>query len=400
MFIKSFFKLFAGTAAVQGITFLFYPVLGRIYSPSEFGVFGFITSLSLVLSILGSGQLHMAFPKLAPNSPDAQGLGELSILFSFISCLISCPIIYLASKFYEFDLTLIWIIPFMAFTLCLNELCKMWLVYERHYGRSSIFVASNRLTSNLLKVFSPQLMGLIKSEIAANFIFSFSVLKSRLGTFRHGFSQIGLYKHYPTFYTFGALSQSLQQELPVFAFRILFSSAQIGVFVMANRFTVQSILLITSSVVLLLANQSSDKMTSQQLRLELTRVLKIGVPLVIVISGVLHLGGIRLFQMFLGGKWGEVGTISSYLIFLTIPKMLFTPLYARFLRFGEVKVISFQRLIQILGALILFYLLKEADFYKILLAYVIYDFVTDIIIVYLSYNYLKKLMDEKNVLPA
>jgi hypothetical protein len=164
---------------------------------------------------------------------------------------------------------------------------------------------------------------------------------------------------------------------------------------MANRFTVQSVLLITSSVVLLLANQSSDKMTSQQLRLELTKVLKIGVPLIAAVTLILQLGGIQLFEIFLGKSWGEVGTISSYLILLTVPKMLFTPLYARFLRFGEVKTISLLRLVQICGALTIFYVLRLSEFYEILLAYVIYDFVSDMIIVYISYIFLKKIMDEK-----
>lgn len=399
MLVKSFLKLFAGTVAVQVITLLFYPLLGRIYTPADFGVLGFYTSSSLVLSIFCSGQFHMAFPQINQGTGEAKRLGELAIVFSFCCCLlVSFFLVAGVADFFGLDPDYWWLVPLFAFSLCLNEISKMWLIHLRNYGGSSLFVSSNRLFSNITKIAFPKQLGLIYSEVLVNLILAIGVLsKMRIIRFRDFLSDIKKYRHYPTYYSFGALSQTFQQELPILVFRGLFPMSQIGYYVMANRFTVQSVLLITSSVVLLLANQGEHELNEQQLKKELKRSVIVGVPIVLLGTVFIYFFGDQLFRVFLGPGWEEVGIMSLYLIGLTIPKILFTPLYARILRFGVVRFFSFIRVIQILGAAGVFYVLRDASFYNLLAVYVLYDFVTDIFIVIFSYYYLKNYVGKKKV---
>jgi hypothetical protein len=58
MIFKPFMKLFAGAVLVQLITFLFYPILGRKFDPSDFGAYGVVSSLGVLLSLVVNGQLQ------------------------------------------------------------------------------------------------------------------------------------------------------------------------------------------------------------------------------------------------------------------------------------------------------------------------------------------------------
>ena len=55
-FIKNSLTLSGGVAIAQVLPFLFYPVLGRIFTPAEFGLLAVITSIVSVLAVVGSGK--------------------------------------------------------------------------------------------------------------------------------------------------------------------------------------------------------------------------------------------------------------------------------------------------------------------------------------------------------
>ena len=59
-FFKNGLTLSGGVALAQVLPFLFYPVLGRIYTADQFGLLASITSIITVLSVVGSGRYEAA----------------------------------------------------------------------------------------------------------------------------------------------------------------------------------------------------------------------------------------------------------------------------------------------------------------------------------------------------
>ena len=59
-FIRNLAVVMTGTAAAQAITFLFLPIVSRIYSPSDFGVWGALVAIAQVLSIGSTLQLQQS----------------------------------------------------------------------------------------------------------------------------------------------------------------------------------------------------------------------------------------------------------------------------------------------------------------------------------------------------
>lgn len=386
--LKSFAKLLAGNVAVQITVLLFYPILGRIYSPEEFGFFGIISSLAIVLSIFSNGQLHMAFPQLEENSIDGKSLLKLCLTYTTATTFVIATLSYLgAFKFLISEERLAWyFIAIFIFAFSLSEITKMWIVYLRKYGLSSIFVTSNRLISNLLKIGFPKSLGLIYSEILSNFISVFVIFKFTKVNFKETSSlrkTLKRFSHYPLLYTFGSLAQALQLELPVFMFKKIFAANVVGLYVMANKFTVQSVILVSSSLILVLANKRvSNK--EERVMSEVKRILKVVTPLSIIIFLLLKFFAQNFFTVFLGSKWNGIGEIASYLSLLVLPKMLYVPIYAEILREGRVKLLTYLRGTQVLLSLALFQVFKEMDFISLLKIYVAFDFITDAIVIVLS----------------
>lgn len=80
---RGFLALVSGTAAGQGLAILAAPVLSRLYSPSAFGVFIFILTISGILAVVASLRLDYAIP-LTSSLDEARNLTRASMWSSAI----------------------------------------------------------------------------------------------------------------------------------------------------------------------------------------------------------------------------------------------------------------------------------------------------------------------------
>ncbi len=81
--VKNAFILVQGTAAAQVITILMQPLLRRMFSTEDFGLFALYVSAVGVLSVMASGRYEMAI-LLPKEDKDAFGIFRLSIVISLI----------------------------------------------------------------------------------------------------------------------------------------------------------------------------------------------------------------------------------------------------------------------------------------------------------------------------
>jgi len=82
-FLKNVFTLMTGTGIAQAIPIALSPILTRLYSPEEFGLFALYSGLAAVLLVIATGRFELAI-MLPEKEKDAENLVKLSSLLSLL----------------------------------------------------------------------------------------------------------------------------------------------------------------------------------------------------------------------------------------------------------------------------------------------------------------------------
>jgi len=148
-FAKNTLVLAVGTTIAQILPLAIYPILGRIYSPEQFGILASLTSIISIITVISTGQYQLAV-LVSDNDTEAANVTMLSLWMSLIFMIV------LIIPFYFFNEQLgdlcgnrdmkLWVLicPVSAFFInffsCYNE----WCVRKSYYKS----LASNKITNS------------------------------------------------------------------------------------------------------------------------------------------------------------------------------------------------------------------------------------------------------------
>ena len=129
-----------GSGASHLIPLIFTPILTRLYSPSDYGVFAFFLSLLSVASIISTGRYHLAI--LLPKEQDeADTLKSISLILSFTFSILLFLVIYICSHISYFDeifirsKNLIFLLPLGALFFSFFDITNYVLNREKEYNK-------------------------------------------------------------------------------------------------------------------------------------------------------------------------------------------------------------------------------------------------------------------------
>jgi len=91
-FSRNVLTLMTGTTIAQAIPIAISPILTRLYSPEDFGVFGLYMSVASILSVVATGRYELAI-MLPKKDEDAMHIMILSIGITFLVSLITLLVI-------------------------------------------------------------------------------------------------------------------------------------------------------------------------------------------------------------------------------------------------------------------------------------------------------------------
>lgn len=160
-FLKSIMTLASGSVLAQVITILASPLTTRIYSPSELGVFTFITTAVNMFGVVINGRIEMAIV----TDNDENNVYPL-IVISFIIDLILSVLVSLGYLIYFicFKKEYLWTVLFIFSLLFVTGLINILNSYNNRYREyklmTSVFV-TRTVTQNVLTI----LLGLIKNNV-------------------------------------------------------------------------------------------------------------------------------------------------------------------------------------------------------------------------------------------
>lgn len=365
----NFGKLFFGNSLGQVIALALYPIVARFYTPEDFSKFGFIVSLTVILSIFATGQFHMAL--LNPeDDEEAKKLVGLSVSFVTIFSVISGIIIY----FLKPDM---WIVPVFLFFYCLYEIERMVFIRYQSYNSSAFTQILNRGLSNGSKLI-PSLVklgsfGLIISEIIPLLLLVLYGMRKKLLHFSFDLKVLKKYITFPAIYSFTVSMNFLAQDFPILIWAASFPKEEIGYFVMGQKLIVIPALVISNAVQNSTVHQLLKSMQPLRYFLKIS-----GALFLMGASGSLMFSwfGNDILLFLLGGDWTSGASIFNLLSFLFATKFI-TSLTQSVFVLRKMTYIPFGvRLLQVL--ILLFLVYPTGDLYNSLKTYILIDILTDL----------------------
>jgi O-antigen/teichoic acid export membrane protein len=151
-FVRNVLIVMSGTALAQVLSFALSPIISRLYSPADFGVFGSFTAVLGVVSAgitLGYNQALM----LPKKKDDAFGLFVISFFFSLLMaafCLAIC-LIAPRSLLGIMKASNVWILPLLVigiFFSGVNQTIQGWCIRVKAFKRTSTSQVIRSLSAN------------------------------------------------------------------------------------------------------------------------------------------------------------------------------------------------------------------------------------------------------------
>ena len=266
-FFKNGLTLSGGVALAQVLPFLFYPVLGRIYTADQFGLLASITSIITVLSVVGSGRYEAALVVVEERLQAAHlallavmlGLGSM-LLCEFLSLWVLPSAV--GSWFKSAAVgDWLWVCPLAAFFVIVFNVYNEWCVRAARFKA----LATNKIVNSGAIVLNKTLFGFVKvssqglvvGDLIGRFVSAAGCAVRAWLKGRDVFSQTrwaGIrscavdYKEYPLYNMPGRLLNSIGQALPVLFVAAYFGDTEAGYFSMAMALFSVPINIVSTSV--------------------------------------------------------------------------------------------------------------------------------------------------------
>ena len=166
-FTKNALILTVGTGIAQFFPILFYPILGRIFTPVDFGILATLASITSILSVLSTGKYESSI-LIAETKQNAANIVGLVILISFLFLSVSLIFFQLFSNqislwFNEPSLkAFLFIPPLSAFSIVIYNCYNEWCVRNKYF----ITLSWNKIINSSATTLSKLLLGIVK--IASN----------------------------------------------------------------------------------------------------------------------------------------------------------------------------------------------------------------------------------------
>lgn len=347
-FVNNIVKLMSGSMIAQFIGILLFPIISRIYSPSDFGVFQLFISISSILVIVSCFTYHLSI-MLPKKDEDSANIVVLCLILLLISSVASGFIfipfsdeianILNASELADYLLLL----PVIVFLSGLFIILNYWSSRKVRFGVVAKSRIANVLSSKLSQVgigsFYPSPIGLLTGYfigfLLANMIMLIN-LKSDMQYFKNvsvqNIKRLAIrYQRFPKYSMWSLLANTTSFQLAPFMLAYYFSSATVGYYSFANQILALPVSLIGGATSQVFFQKASEiKNNNGNFKKLVTEVhgklISIGIfPLI-----VFMIIGENLFSFFLGSEWYTAGIYAKILAPWIFLRFIYSPISSVF----------------------------------------------------------------------
>lgn len=338
-FLKNASVLLLGTASAQFLPIIFYPILTRIYSPSDFGLFASLSAITTILVTLSTGKYEFS---ILITETKKDGVSVIHLVLFFSSCiLLLVTILFLvfsdsiASLMNNQELKK-WILisPVTAFFIVIFNSFNEWCVKNKYFTPLSYNKVINAGATTFSKVFFGFVgvlsAGLVIGDSLGRFISALGCVIRGIKKDRDLFLKIDIenskkllfkYINFPKYTLPAQLLNTLGGQLPIFLIGYFFSKNDVGFFSMTIIILSIPIKVISQAIRDVFRQKANQELKAKgscrHIYVKLFKMLSL-VSLVVVCVVFYFLP--YLFSLVLGEEWeasGEFAQILSPMIVLS-----------------------------------------------------------------------------------
>lgn len=350
-FAQHVITLMTGTAVAQAIPIVISPILTRIFTPAEFGVFALFVAMTSIFGAAINLRYDMAI--MLPESEDeALGLAILGLFAALFNSLILLLLIFifnshLISFLGQPDLEgWLYFIPLTVFLLGLFNVLNYYNSRHKEYRKiantNMIKAAVLALIQIIFGALKFGVSALIAGALLSSFIAYIMLLRA---TFRKGLRSKTIdkakikalavrYRDFPKYSAPGIFINASSQHLSSVFISALFSASTLGHYYLVQRMLGVPISLIGSSISQVYFQQASIERretgrASKTFNATLVRLLIIGVAIFLPLFFIVE----DLIALVFGEDWRKAGEYSKILLpfffvrFISVPLIMTFPLF-------------------------------------------------------------------------
>ncbi|MBE8564348.1 oligosaccharide flippase family protein [Vibrio sp. OPT20] len=328
-----------GTVIAQAIPIAISPILTRLYTPSDFGVFALYSSILAIISLVCTGRYELSI-MLPKKDSDAKILIMISILISlFISLVLGLLLLFFHEQLFLYvsiprELYLwIYISPITVFVMAVFQSLTIWssrkkkfnisahskivrsgMIASSQLGFSSFFTGSFGLTAGgFLGQVVATIYLLIKSKLYA-FDFKKKPQSTKVIALLKRHKKLPLY-NLPNAFIDGVRLLGIN-----YLIGMLFSSTILGYFSLAWRMVQAPLMMISASISPVLFQKMATVQGDELANIVRNFIIKtflLGMP----VFSFIYFFSETIFMVIFGDDWklaGEIASILSPWLFLNL----------------------------------------------------------------------------------
>ena len=326
-FFKSVGILVGGTAIAQGMGILAAPVLTRLYTPDDFGVFAVYTGICGIISVLATLRYELAIP-LQKHDRNAAGLVILCLI---VACCITfataVSIIFFSEAITHLLKApklngLLWILPFGVFLTGAFTTFNYWSIRKKEFAcisQSKILRSSAALGTQIVAYqahFAALVWGFTAGQVVETSRLGRIVLKG--GDFKNiswrDIRRLAVrYRRFPMISIWTGLAGAIGWQLPALMFAAFFGIGAAGIYALANRVLSLPMSLIGGAVGQVFFSNAAEAYREGKLASLVanahTKLAQIAMP----VTMVLAILGPEIFSFVFGSEWVMAGEFAQWM---------------------------------------------------------------------------------------
>lgn len=337
-FARNVVTLITGTTFAQALVVLVTPILTRLYSPDDFGVFALYTSILSIMAVVACWRYELAIV-LPEEEKDAANLLILSICICFSMAFVTLVLVVLFRNPIAMLLSAPRLAPWLLFmplsivAVGFFQAFNYWSARRKKFKR----IAIRTVTQSIITVTAQLGSGIVLHPGPGGLIGS-SIIGQLTATIRMAWhiwrddskvlydislkgikKQAVLYKEFPLYQIWAAVLNVISSMTPLLLLGYFFSPAIVGFYVLGQRLVATPLGIVGSSVSQVFfprAELAHRQGTLDELVVStFQKLLTIGLFPILVLSLI----GPELIGLIFGSDWVVAGVflrlLSPYLLF-------------------------------------------------------------------------------------
>lgn len=411
-FARNAFILTAGTVVAQALPILFYPILGRIFSPADFGLLATISAITPIFTILASGMYENAI-LMSDSKEEAANIVGMIILRSIV-VLVLC---YLGTLAFSDQLSRLlkepglgkWLVipPLCAFATviynCFNEWCvtnKQFVSLSWNKIINTSSVAVSKVGFGFVKIFGN---GLVIGDLLGKV---FSAVLCTIRAYKldgESFKQIDTkrfkevakkYIDLPRYLMPDQILNNIGGSIHIFFISAYFSNTELGLISMSASLLTVPVTVISSAIKDVFRQRANEEFaatgscTNTYVKL-LKPIAIFGIVASIPVYFILP----YVFSVFLGSQWLMAGVYSQILLPMYLLNFISMSLGGVLIIAQKTKISMYWQVYTIVSTVIAFFvgIFVFGDIKSTLYCYMAVRTSAYLLYMLLSYHYSKKI---------